>query len=92
MKRTWIGTAAFAAPAIGGAAGQNRPGAQTPPQSPLERVQGAIVRTTRRMNDTWGVFVKSLDSGKEIAADADRLMETMSPIKIPRQALKPKVH
>ena len=83
MKRTLIGTAAFAALAIGGAAGQNRPGAQTRPQSPLERLQSAIVRTTRSVNATWGVFVKALDSGEEIAVDADRQMETMSTIKIP---------
>jgi beta-lactamase class A len=83
MMRTLIGTAAFAALAIGSAAGQNRPAAQTRPQSPLERVQGAVVRTTRSVNATWGVFVKSLDSGEEIAVDADRQMETMSTIKIP---------
>ena len=30
-----------------------------------------------------GIYVKSLESGDEIAIDADRQMETMSTIKIP---------
>ena len=58
-------------------------GAQNRPQTPLDRLQSAVVRTTRSVNATWGVFVKSLDSSEEIAVDADRQMETMSTIKIP---------
>jgi beta-lactamase class A len=52
-------------------------------QSPLQRLQASIERTTRSVNATWGVYVKSLDTGEEIAIDADRTMETMSTIKIP---------
>jgi len=57
--------------------------AQNRPQTPLDRLQSAVVRTTRSVNATWGVFVKSLDTSEEIAVDADRQMETMSTIKIP---------
>src|SRR5580765_4479664 len=56
---------------------------QPPAQSPLQRVQASIERTTRSVNATWGIYVKSLDTGEEIALGADRQMETMSTIKIP---------
>ena len=51
--------------------------------TPLQRLQAAIERTARSVNATWGIYVKSLESGEEIAIDADRQMETMSTIKIP---------
>jgi len=51
--------------------------------TPLQRLQGSIERTTRSVNATWGIYVKSLETGEEIAIDADRQMETMSTIKIP---------
>jgi beta-lactamase class A len=35
------------------------------------------------VNATWGIYVKSIETGEEIALDADRQMETMSTIKIP---------
>ena len=57
---------------------------QTPPQqTPLQRLEASIRRTTRSVNATWGIYVKSLETGEEIAVDADRRMETMSTIKIP---------
>ena len=52
-------------------------------QTPIQRLQAAIERTTKSVNATWGIYVKSLDTGEEIAIDADRQMETMSTIKIP---------
>ena len=51
--------------------------------SPLKRLEESILRTTRSINATWGIYVKSLETGEEIAVDADRQMETMSTIKIP---------
>ncbi len=51
--------------------------------SPLKRLEASILRTTRSINATWGIYVKSLETGEEIAVDADRQMETMSTIKIP---------
>src|SRR5436189_1886750 len=53
------------------------------PQTPLRRLQASIERITKNINATWGIYVKSLDTGEEIAIDADRQMETMSTIKIP---------
>jgi len=54
-----------------------------PAQTPLQRLQASIERTTRSVNATWGIWIKSLETGEEIAIDADRQMETMSTIKIP---------
>jgi len=51
--------------------------------TPLQRVKASIERTTRSVNATWGVYVKSLETSEEIAIDAERQMETMSTIKIP---------
>jgi beta-lactamase class A len=56
---------------------------QPPAQTPLQRLETSIQRTTRSIQATWGIFVKSLETGEEIALDADRQMETMSTIKIP---------
>jgi beta-lactamase class A len=62
-------------------------GAQQPQQPPPpQRLRAAIERTTRSVNATWGIYIKALESGEEIALDADRQMETMSTIKIPLMA------
>jgi beta-lactamase class A len=57
--------------------------AQQPQQTPLQRLHASIERTTKSVNATWGIYMKSLESGEEVAIDADRQMETMSTIKIP---------
>jgi beta-lactamase class A len=57
--------------------------AQAPTPTPLQRLEASIQRTTRSVNATWGIYVKSLETGEEVAVDADRQMETMSTIKIP---------
>ena len=54
---------------------------QTP--TPGQRLQTAIETITRSVNATWGVFIKSIETGEEVAINADRQMETMSTIKIP---------
>jgi beta-lactamase class A len=51
--------------------------------SPLARVRMAVVRNTRSVNASWGIYIKSLDTNEEIAVNPDRQMETMSTIKIP---------
>jgi len=56
---------------------------QPQPQTPIERLRGAIERQTASVNAAWGIYVKSLDTGDEVAINADRQMETMSTIKIP---------
>ena len=54
-----------------------------PPPEPLTELRAAIERTTKSVNATWGIYVKSLETGEEIAINADRQMDTMSVIKIP---------
>ena len=78
----WAGRAGWAGAALMSIAVL---GAQQPParQTALQRLQSSIERTTKSVNATWGIYVKSLESGEEIAIDADRQMETMSTIKIP---------
>jgi len=52
-------------------------------QTPLDRLRDSVERTTKSINATWGIYIKSLQTNEEIAIDADREMETMSTIKIP---------
>ncbi len=52
-------------------------------QAPVQRLQAALERLTASVNATWGIYVKSLETGEEVALDADRQMDTMSVIKIP---------
>jgi beta-lactamase class A len=82
MKR--VDRLAIAATALAGAALlPAMAGAQPQPQTPLQRLRMTIETITRSVNATWGIYVKSLETGEEIALDADRQMETMSTIKIP---------
>jgi beta-lactamase class A len=52
-------------------------------RSPLETLQSRIEALTRSINAHWGIFVKSLDTGEEVALNPDDQMDTMSTIKIP---------
>ncbi len=54
-----------------------------PASTPLLRLQASIETTTRSVNATWGIYVKSIETGEEVTINADRQMETMSTIKIP---------
>jgi beta-lactamase class A len=62
-------------------------GAQAPAQqatpTPLQRLQSNIERITRSVNAKWGIYIKCLETGEEIAINADDQMDTMSVIKIP---------
>jgi beta-lactamase class A len=61
--------------------------AQTPaPPAPIDRLKANIQRVTQSVNATWGIYIKCLETGEEIALDADREMDTMSVIKIPLMA------
>ena len=53
------------------------------PQPPLGVLRAGIERTMKSVNATWGIYLKSIETGEEIAIDADRQMDTMSVIKIP---------
>lgn len=53
------------------------------PEQPLARLQSNIERLTKSVNADWGIYVKCLETGDEIALHADQVMDTMSVIKIP---------
>lgn len=53
------------------------------PAPPIERLRAAVDRITRSIRADWGIYVKCLETGEEVALDADRRMDTMSVIKIP---------
>ncbi len=52
-------------------------------QTPLDRLKARVEAITRSVNASWGIYIKSLDTGEEIAVNADAQMDTMSTIKIP---------
>ena len=60
--------------------------AQPAPQPPLARLEANIRRVTQSVSATWGIYIKCIETGEEIAIDADRQMDTMSVIKIPLMA------
>src|SRR6185295_1330858 len=55
-------------------------------QTPLAHLESGILRLTRSVNATWGIYIKCLETGEEIAINADQQMDTMSVIKIPLMA------
>jgi beta-lactamase class A len=57
--------------------------AQQAPAAPISRLQASIERITKSINADWGIYIKCLETGEEIAIDADHQMDTMSVIKIP---------
>lgn len=60
---------------------------QQPQQvTPLGRLQANIERITRSVNAKWGIYIKCVETGEEIALNADETMDTMSVIKIPLMA------
>jgi len=66
---------------------QSSPGFQQAPQvTPLARLQSNIERITRSVNAKWGIYIKCVETGEEIAINADETMDTMSVIKIPLMA------
>jgi beta-lactamase class A len=56
---------------------------QQPPPAPLERLRANIERITKSVNAKWGIYIKCLETGEELAINADEVMDTMSVIKIP---------
>src|SRR5437868_3692766 len=56
--------------------------AQPAPQ-PLERLKSNVERITKSINAKWGIYMKCLETGEEMAINADEQMDTMSVIKIP---------
>ncbi len=62
--------------------------AQTPQPAapPIAKLEARILRVTRLLNATWGIYIKCLETGEEVAINADQPMDTMSVIKIPLMA------
>ncbi len=62
--------------------------AQTPQPAapPIAKLEARILRVTRSLNATWGIYIKCLETGEEVAINADQPMDTMSVIKIPLMA------
>src|SRR5437879_7797301 len=65
----------------------SHPALQQPQQvTPLARLQSNLERITRSVNAKWGIYIKCIETGEEIAINADETMDTMSVIKIPLMA------
>ncbi len=50
--------------------------------TPLDNLKASIVRIIGATGAQWGIYMKSLETGEEIAINADRPMETASTIKL----------
>jgi beta-lactamase class A len=50
---------------------------------PLDLLRRNLERISQSVSADWGIYVKSLDTGEEVAINADAVMDTMSVIKIP---------
>src|SRR5438309_10672820 len=58
--------------------------AQTvPAPKPIDLFKQKLEQISAGVSADWGIYIKSLDSGEEIAINADKVMDTMSTIKIP---------
>jgi beta-lactamase class A len=58
---------------------QNVP--QAPP--PIERLRSNIEQIAKSVDTNWGIYIKCLDTNEEVSLNADKVMDTMSVIKIP---------
>ncbi len=52
-------------------------------RTPLDATKSRIEAITRSINAKFGIYIKSIETGEEIALNADDQMDTMSVIKIP---------
>src|ERR1041384_1568917 len=55
----------------------------TPAPKPIDLLKQKLEQISAGVSADWGIYIKSLDSGEEIAINADKVMDTMSAIKIP---------
>ncbi|HLW54988.1 MAG TPA: serine hydrolase [Candidatus Angelobacter sp.] len=59
------------------------PAQSTTQPKPLDLLKAKMETIAHGVSADWGIYVKSLDTGEEIAINADAVMDTMSAIKIP---------
>jgi beta-lactamase class A len=57
--------------------------AQAPAPKPIDQLRQKLLQISSGVSADWGIYIKSIDSGEEIAINADNVMDTMSAIKIP---------
>ena len=59
--------------------------AQNPPQAPapIDRLRTNIEQIARSVDTNWGIYIKCLDTNEEVTINADKVMDTMSVIKVP---------
>ena len=50
---------------------------------PIDLLKQRLETISQSVSADWGIYIKSLDSGEEVAINADQPMDTMSVIKIP---------
>jgi beta-lactamase class A len=50
---------------------------------PIDLLKQKLEQISAGVSADWGIYIKSLDTGEEIAINADKTMDTMSAIKIP---------
>src|SRR5215467_7856598 len=60
--------------------------AQPAPPAPIARLESNIQNVIKSVGATWGIYIKCLETGEEIAINADQQMDTMSVIKLPLMA------
>jgi beta-lactamase class A len=54
-----------------------------PAPKPIDLLKQKLITVSQGVSADWGIYIKSLDTGEEIAINADAAMDTMSAIKIP---------
>jgi beta-lactamase class A len=57
--------------------------AQRQPQPPLDRLRTNVEQIAKSVDTNWGIYIRCLDTNEEVAINADRVMDTMSVIKVP---------
>jgi beta-lactamase class A len=57
--------------------------AQPSAPKPIDLLKQKLEQISSGVSADWGIYIKSLDTGEEIAINADKSMDTMSAIKIP---------
>jgi beta-lactamase class A len=54
-----------------------------PAPNPIDLLRQKLQQISSGVSADWGIYIKSIDTGEEIAINADNVMDTMSAIKIP---------
>src|SRR5215831_3741338 len=52
-------------------------------QAALNRLRSNIEQIAKSVDTNWGIYIKCIETGEEVALNPDRVMDTMSVIKLP---------